>query len=67
MVDAREIMAIILLPPKWGYWSTTQARNRGLGLGLGLGTVSMHLVSPWNRPFVSLLLIGQLRMLGLEG
>ena len=66
MVEAREIMAIILLPLKSGYWSTTHARIRGLGLRIGLGTVSMHLVSPWKRPFVSLLLIGQLRMLGLE-
>jgi len=53
-------MGIILLPE---YWSTAHARIRGLGLG----TVSMHVVSPWNRPFVSLLLIVQLRMLGLEG
>ena len=39
------------------YCSTAHARIRGLGLGLGLGTVSMHTVSPWNRPFVTLLLI----------
>ena len=64
-------MGIILLPPKLGYWSTAHARIRWLrlelGLGLGLGTVSLHVVSLWNRPFVGLLLIGQLRMLGLEG
>ena len=35
------------------YWSTAHARIRGLGLG----TVNMHVVSPWNRPFVTLLLI----------
>jgi len=34
-----------------GYWSTAHARIRGLG------TVSMHVVSPWNRPFVTLLMI----------
>ena len=39
--------------PKSGYWSTAYARIRGLGLG----TVSMHIVSPWNRPLVTLLLI----------
>ena len=66
-------MGIILLPPKSGYWSTAHAWIRGFGLwlglwlGLGLGTVSVHVVSPWNRPLVTLLLIGQLRMLGLEG
>jgi len=48
-------MGIILLPPKSGYWSTAHARIRELELGLE--TVSMHVVSPWNRPFVTLLLI----------
>ena len=38
-----------------GYWSTAHVRFRGLVLGLA--TVSMHVVSPWNRPFVTLLLI----------
>ena len=37
------------------YWSTVHDRIRGLGLGLGLGLgiVSMHVVSPWNIPFVT--------------
>jgi len=48
-------MGIILLLPKSGYWSTAHAQIRELGLGLG--SASMHVVSPWNRPFVSLLLI----------
>ena len=52
-VIKREMMGIFLLPPKSGYWSTAHARIRGLVLDLGLGTVSMHVVSPWNWPFVS--------------
>ena len=46
-----EHLQVRMLPVKSGCWSTAHARI------IGLGTVNMHVVSPWNRPFVDLLLI----------